>query len=90
MRPLRMLTRPFLTLPTECYRGNFVGPLERVPAHYEAKGVEAVPLCDVDTLLFSGLFQLGSPHHASPGDSLWSLPVLNMAVDRPVPNGGFS
>ena len=90
-----MLTRPFLTLPSppqNVTAATLSDDFRTVPAHYEVKGVEAVPLCDVDSLLFSGPSQLESRHHASLclGDSGWSLPVLNMAVDRPVPNGGFS
>ena len=85
--PLRRLKCPFLTLPSlprDVTAATFPDDSRTAPAHYEVKRVEAVSLCDVDTLLFLGPFQLLSQHHAPrfPGDSSRSLPDVNMAADR--------
>lgn len=90
-----MLTSPFpafLSLPLEVAAATLLEDFRMAPAHCEVKWAEAVPVCDVDTLLFLGPLQLGSKYDAFPflGDSNGSLPVVNMAADRLVPSRGFS
>lgn len=72
------------------HHSNFPERLWKGACPREVKRAEAVPLCDVDTLLFLGSFQLGSRHFKPLflRDSRGNLPVVNMAAAGRDPSRG--
>lgn len=87
---LTPLSRSLLSWPLDVTTATFPKGFEKAPARGEVKRAEAVPLCDVDTLLFLGSFQLGSRHFKPLflRDSRGNLPVVNMAAAGRDPSRG--